>query len=274
MLARANLMDIFSVILTFLFGTVIGSFLNVVSLRFGSGITLGGRSKCMSCGKKLEWHELIPLFSFAVQKGKCKKCKTKISWQYPLVEFIAGAVFALVFVKFPPLDVASAITTVLYVVSTCLLIIISVYDIRHKIIPDSLAYSFDIIALLSLIIGGQSIIHIPNWQAFLAGPVIALPFALIWLISKGNWMGLGDAKLVLGIGWLLGFSAGINSLILAFWIAALASVIWMFFHYKKFKSKTEIPFGPYLILGMYLVLIFGWQVIDFRVLKEIFSLYV
>ncbi len=82
-------------------------------------------------------------------------------------------------------------------------------------------------------------------------------------------MGLGDAKLMLGIGWVLGTAGGVNAMILAFWIAAAVSVVWLYYTYKRFKPRTEIPFGPYLILGMYLVLIFNIQVLDFGLIKEI-----
>jgi prepilin signal peptidase PulO-like enzyme (type II secretory pathway) len=82
-------------------------------------------------------------------------------------------------------------------------------------------------------------------------------------------MGLGDAKLMLGLGWLVGVAAGINAIILAFWIAAVVSVIWLFSTYKKFKSKTEVPFGPYLILGTYLVLLFDINVFDVHMLRDI-----
>jgi len=90
---------------------------------------------------------------------------------------------------------------------------------------------------------------------------MALPFFLLWLFSKGSWMGLGDAKLVLGIGWILGIFSAISAVILAFWIGAIVSVLWMFIVFRKFKSRYEIPFGPYLILGMYLVLLFNIHVI-------------
>lgn len=82
-------------------------------------------------------------------------------------------------------------------------------------------------------------------------------------------MGLGDAKLMLGIGWILGVSGGVNAIILAFWIAAVVSVIWLFVTYRRFKPGTEVPFGPYLMLGMYLVLLFGVQVLDMGMLREI-----
>ncbi len=262
-------MDILSLILSFIFGTIVGSFLNVVSLRFKTGMGISGRSKCMSCSKELSWLELIPLLSFFLQKGSCKKCKSKISWQYPLVEFLAGALFVLIFFKFPPLTYQGMITTSIQILVACLLLIIIIHDIKHKIIPDSFVYTFDALALISLFIGGISWWHMPNLESLIAGPLLAMPFALLWLISKGKWMGLGDAKLVIGIGWLLGVNGGINAIILAFWIGAVVSVIWLFARKKLFKPKTEIPFGPYLILGMYLVLIFGIQVMDIGMLREV-----
>jgi len=223
----------------------------------------------MSCGNKLTWKELIPLFSFAVQKGSCKKCKTKISWQYPLVEFIAGAIFVLIFFMFPPVSYETAIQTLLYVIITCVLLVITVYDIKHKIIPDQFSVTFSILALATLFVGGASYFHMPGFWALIAGPLLATPFAFLWLISRGAWMGLGDAKLMLGIGWFLGIGAGINAVILSFWIASIISVIWLLITYKKFKPRTEIPFGPYLILGMYLVLLFKIQVLDTALLKEL-----
>ena len=262
-------MPTLSLILSFIFGTIVGSFLNVVSLRFNTGKGLGGRSMCMSCGETLTWKELVPLFSFAAQKGSCKKCKTKISWQYPLVEFAAGAIFVLIFFMFPPVSYVSAVQTLLYVLITCVLLIITVYDIKHKIIPDQFSFVFSFLALLSLFVGGASYWHIPSFWALIAGPFLATPFAFLWVVSRGKWMGLGDAKLMLGIGWLLGIGAGINAVILSFWIASVVSVIWLFVTYKKFKPGTEIPFGPYLILGMYLVLLFKIQVLDTGLLKEI-----
>ncbi|OHA16476.1 MAG: hypothetical protein A3C79_02565 [Candidatus Taylorbacteria bacterium RIFCSPHIGHO2_02_FULL_45_28] len=259
----------FSLILSFVFGAIVGSFLNVVALRFNTGITLSGRSKCLSCGTSLTWKELVPIFSFAFQKGACKKCKSKISWQYPLVEFIAGVIFVLLFIVFPPVTYQAGLQTLLYIITTCLLLVISVYDIKHKIIPDQFVYAFAVIALLLLLVGGDSWWHVSGYWTLIAGPLLALPFAFLWLVSGGRWMGLGDAKLMLGIGWILGMSDGINAMILAFWMAAAVSVTWLFITYKKFKPRTEVPFGPYLILGMYLVLLFRVQVIDLYLLREI-----
>lgn len=262
-------MDTLSLIFTFIFGTIVGSFLNVVALRFNTGTTIGGRSKCMSCGNQLTWKELIPLFSFLFQGGACRKCQSKISWQYPLIEFCAGAIFVLIFFVYPPVSALTAFTTLLYIFVTCLLLVISAYDIKHKIIPDQFVYTFILLTLIGLCVGGTSWLHVTTISAFVAGPLTALPFALLWVVSKGTWMGLGDAKLVLGIGWLLGISGGINAIILAFWIAAVISVAWLFVTYKRFKPRTEIPFGPYLIIGMYLVLLFNIQVMDIHLLRDL-----
>lgn len=255
-------MNSFFLVFSFILGTLIGSFLNVVALRYNTGMTLKGRSKCFSCDKNLSWHELIPIFSFIFQNGSCKKCKSKISWQYPLIELIAGVLFVFIFITFPPTTFVNSFSTLFYLFISCLLLIITIYDIKHKIIPDALVYTFAVIALTRLFIAPDLSFTIPTFLSLIAGPILALPFFLMWLFSKGTWMGLGDAKLVLGIGWTLGLISGVSSIVLAFWIGATVSVLWMFIIFKKFKSRYEIPFGPYLILAMYIVLLTGIEIIN------------
>lgn len=268
-------MDFLVLILVFVFGTIIGSFLNVVSLRFNTGKTIGGRSCCMSCGKKLVWYELFPVFSYLFLGGVCSRCKTKISWQYPLIETITGLFFVLIFIKNIPdfniINVSSIqfFWIVFHLVITCILIVISVYDIKHKIIPDPFVYTFIVLSFFSIFIGQQEWFVMPSWSSLFAGPLLALPFASVWFLSKGTWMGFGDAKLVLGIGWVLGLGAGINAVILAFWIAAVISIAWLLITRHSIKPRTEIPFGPYLIIGMYIVLFSNVQVIDFSLALEI-----
>lgn len=163
---------------------------------------------------------------------------------------------------------------IFYLIITCLMVVIAVYDIKHKIIPDPFVYTLIVLTFVGLFIGKESWFVLPSWGAFLAGPLLALPFALIWLISKGTWMGLGDAKLVIAIGWILGLGAGANAVILSFWIAAFCSIAWLLIINHSIRPRTEIPFGPYLILGMYIVLLYKIQVIDFGLMKEIvFSLF-
>lgn len=252
-------------IFSFILGTIIGSFLNVVALRFNTSMSLKGRSKCFSCGKNLSWHELIPILSFFFQNGKCKTCKSAISWQYPLIEIAAGVLFIAIFFVSPPLSMEMALNTVFYMFITCLLLVITIYDIKHKVIPDALSYTFAIVAFIKLFISPDLSFIIPPTLHLLAGPILALPFAMMSILSKGRLMGLGDAKLMLGIGWVLGISAGISAIALAFWIGAIVSVGWMYIKFGKIKSGYEIPFGPYLIIGMYLVLLGGIRVIDISI---------
>ncbi len=256
-------MPSFFLIFSFILGTIIGSFLNVVALRYNTGMTLKGRSKCFSCGNSLSWHELIPVFSFIFQMGACKNCKSKISWQYPLVEIISGAIFLMIFVVFPPVSMQASVTTVFYLLITCILLVITIYDIKHKIIPTALSYTFCALAFVHLFFDANLNFILPSlWTQLLAGPLISLPFFALAFFSKQTYMGMGDPILMLGIGWILGLAGGISALFMSFWIAAIVSVIWIYVIQRKMKLKQEIPFGPYLILGMYLVLLFGISVIE------------
>jgi prepilin signal peptidase PulO-like enzyme (type II secretory pathway) len=255
-------------IILFIYGLVIGSFLNVVICRYNTQRNFGGRSACMSCNKNLCWYELIPLGSFIVQGGKCRGCKSKISIQYPLVEMIIGFLFAVIFLKYQDLFWANtfnfSILLAYYATIFSLLIVISVYDIRHKIIPDLMSLIFGIIAFVGIFIfsDGMLNIHIPTLYAFLSGPLLALPFAFLWFVSRGTWMGFGDAKLSLGLGWMLGISQGFSAVVMSFWIGGFISVGLLIFS-KKYKIKSELPFAPFLVVGTILVFLFNLNFFNF-----------
>lgn len=244
-------------------GAIIGSFLNVVALRLRTGVGVRGRSMCMSCGKALAWYELVPVASFVAQRGRCRGCRARISWQYPLVEAGVALSFALAYARY---GLGWELLLVLAAISV--LVVITVYDARHKIIPDGCVWLFDALTLALALT-----VHLPagpHLWTILAGPLLAAPFALLWLVSRGRWIGLGDAKLLLGIGWLLGLNGGANAVILACWTGAAVGIVWMFAKHHGWKRGAEIPFGPFLILGTLLVLLFGLHVVDFRVLGLLF----
>src|SRR5688572_15032179 len=129
------------IVVFFILGLIIGSFLNVVILRTHTNKSFGGRSACMSCRSTLAWYELIPVISYLGLGGKCRSCKTNISIQYPLVELLSGIIFALIFYKFYELFFADpfsfAISYGFYATFFALLLVVSVYDFKHKIIPDA-----------------------------------------------------------------------------------------------------------------------------------------
>jgi leader peptidase (prepilin peptidase)/N-methyltransferase len=188
--------------------------------------------------------------------------------QYPLVELATGLVFVLLFLKFQDIfflnTPAFCFTYVYYAVMFSLLLVVAVYDIRHKIIPDMLSLTLGILAFCGLFFFNGSSLpaqagfypHIPSVLEFLSGLIIAAPFALLWLVSSGAWMGLGDAKLAISLGWLLGLSEAISGVVLAFWIGAVVGLILVLFS-KKHGMKSEIPFAPYLVLGAFLAFIFS-----------------
>ncbi len=268
-------MSIFIFIIIFLLGTIIGSFLNVVIYRFNTGKSITkGRSICMSCNKNLRWYELVPIFSFLIQSGKCRRCKSKISYQYPIVEFTTGLVFLLLAYHFLPILFLSysffIYSLSLFSLLFSLLIIITFYDIRHKVVPDKLVYLFIVVSFLSIFVvysnNGLSLAW-PSLLSIFSGLIFAAPFAFIWLISKGKWMGLGDSKIILGIGWMLGPSVAFAALVLSFWIGAIISLLIMFFPYKLFNKKiikigmkTEIPFAPFLVIGSLIAFLFSLNI--------------
>lgn len=259
--------------LAFIFGSLIGSFLNVVIYRYNTGLTLLGRSFCFSCNKQLTWTELFPVFSFLALRGKCRFCKSKISWQYTIVETLMGLLSALIFWRLGGMSaflnrVTSArvdlewflFVAFLFIVFG-LLLAVSVYDFKHKIIPDNWVYTFAAVAFLRLVFLPGTFMFTPGLWDLLAGPALALPFALLWVVSEGRWMGLGDAKLSLGLGWFLGIKAGITAIVLAFWLGAIFGVALLavdrlakssIFH-RRTTMKSELPFAPFLILGLLLV---------------------
>jgi leader peptidase (prepilin peptidase) / N-methyltransferase len=249
-------------------GLIIGSFLNVVVYRFNTGKSISkGRSQCFSCSKHLEWHELIPVISFLKQDGKCKGCRSNISLQYPVVELLTGYLFFLTAFHLRYLASISLVSyfasTIFYFIIWSLLIIVLTYDFKHKIIPDFFSYLFIFLSLVGMffIHDGSFYFGMVTLLRVMAGPILAAPFAILWLVSGGKWIGFGDAKLALGIGFLLGLSQGLSAILLAFWIGAVVSILLviipnlrrLILNRKKITLKTEVPFAPFLILGIAIV---------------------
>lgn len=258
---------------SFIFGTIIGSFLNVVVLRLNTGKSINGRSACFSCGTKLSAFELVPLWSFIFLKGKCKTCRSKISIQYPLVELLTGLVFLVVIVKIYSSYIISffdVIVLLYHFLIFSILIGIAVYDIRHKIVPDILAFLFALFTFLGLFIfyDIRELFSFPGVLDLLAGPILFLPFFLLWLVSSGRWMGLGDAKLAIGVGFMLGLASGASAIIVGFWAGALFALVYMFVtKIRKGKSiglKSEIPFAPFIIFGTFLSFVMDLDLLSLR----------
>ncbi len=244
-------------IIVFIFGCIIGSFLNVVILRYKTGRSIGGRSACFSCGTTLRAFELVPVLSFIFSFGKCRSCKSSISWQYPLVELSSGIMFVIVFWKTlldPSLTLASLI---FFWFAFSILIVISVYDLKHKIVPDAMEFAFVFASFIWLILS-HNIYYFASLRGvfdLLSGLILFFPFFILWYVSDGAWIGLGDGKLSIGLGFMLGLSGGISAIIMGFWIAAGISLIiialqrFVMRGLPYLSGKTEVPFAPFLVLG-------------------------
>lgn len=234
------------VIFAGILGLIIGSFLNVVIFRMNTGKGLGGRSMCLSCNRTLKWYELVPVLSFLMQKGKCRNCHSKLSWQYPAVEVVAAILFAGVafFIHEP-------VQMMVWFMAVSLGMIIAVYDIRHKMIPF---YHLAAFGVISLFLG----IHL------LGAVLVALPFLILWGISKGKWIGFGDIEIMAIMGLVLGLGRGYSAVVVAFWIAVLVMVPTVaYFKWKKKSHDPEIPFGPFLLFAFYLIGITGFNIFSF-----------
>jgi len=255
---------------TFLFGIIIGSFLNVVIYRYNTGMGIGGRSVCFSCGTTLRWHDLIPVFSFLFQRGRCKYCKAHLSWQYPLVELATGIIFVAIVYRYLNAALTGIIllTLLFELILWSILVVIVAYDFRHKIIPDLLVYLFSIFALiLSGLRYTAGATEISTLNSIVAGIMLFFGFFSLWYLSRGKWIGLGDGKLALGIGFALGVGYGISAIVLGFWAGAIVSILIILTQRlnprgQQLTMKSEIPFAPFLVLGFALVYFFQIDVIN------------
>jgi leader peptidase (prepilin peptidase)/N-methyltransferase len=225
-------------------GIILGSFLNALLFRFNTGKSvMQGRSACMRCGHALNAADLVPILSFALLRGRCRYCRAKISWQYPLVEAAAGLLAIGVYLQ------TGATPWFAYWLAVWLtLLFVVVYDLRHYIIPWSASLALIALALLgvALTIAGYPGGAMGEWWA---GPALAAPLLLISLFSGGRWMGWGDGFLELSLGWLMGISLGLTAFFVAFWSGALVGVLLLLTAKNRYTMKSEVPFAPFLILG-------------------------
>lgn len=240
-------------IFVFLLGLCIGSFLNCVVFRLEKKQSfLRGRSYCPYCKHTLSWQDLIPVFSFLLLKGKCRYCSKKISIQYPLVEILTGILFILIWFCVTP-----GFTQIFSVFVSCFLIIIFVYDFKHYIIPDKVLFpAIGVVFLYQLIFSFRFLDFYPLW----AGLGACAFFLFFFLASGGRWMGFGDVKLAFFMGLFLGFPNILVALFLAFFLGAIIGVGLIVFGSKNLKS--EVPFGPFLITGTFVALLYGQEIIQ------------
>ena len=235
-------------------GALWGSFANVCILRLplDKGVVTG-RSFCPNCKKLIIWKDNIPIISFLLLKGKCRQCKKPISFQYTLVEILSLLSFLLIYYFY-----GISITTLLLIILALIFIIIFFIDLKHFIIPNTLTFPLMILGFIKSFIPNLDEIF-PNYIDSLIGGLFG--YGIIWSIiffykqvRKKDGMGLGDAKLFAVIGFWFGWIS-IPFVIFLSSIIALLSVIPDLIKNSK-KMTTQIPFGPYIIIGTLVYLFF------------------
>jgi len=214
------------------------------------------RSYCPNCKKKLTWSELIPIVSFLIQKGKCRKCRKKISLQYPLVEFFTGLIFLLVAIYYFDFNPYALINLFYLLIVSSFLIVIFVYDLKYYLVSDKVIYPAIFIAILydiylAFMSGQLSVLTLSFAAAFIIGGF----FLLLVLISKEKWMGMGDVKIGILMGLFFGPFQFLTAIFLAFLLGAIVSIVLIAL--KKKTMKSEIPFGPFLTGASFITIFWG-----------------
>lgn len=253
------------------FGLILGSFLNVLVSRFPlflrkRGISVfSGRSYCDHCGKTLLWYELIPIISFLFLVGRCYECGKPIPVRYSLVEALMGGLYfflGFMLLYAPSVNGISnslpAPLLILHIFFLCVglfaLVAIFFLDISYTIIPDFFTLLFYGAGI------GESALRIcvekTEVSLFISGAVLVLflLFFSIWFFTKRKGMGFGDVKLAPAFPLFLGSLEGIGAVFFGFWIGAVYSLALLML--KKKKLKDQIPFGPFLVVGAFIVLFF------------------
>jgi len=273
----------------FVLGLVVGSFINVISLRYNpdkflfSREVIGGRSNCPKCKNKLKWFELVPLLSFIFLRGQCRNCREKISFQYPLVEFASGLIFLLVSREILSARLINnlsvtqySVLIMAYVLIFSILLLITLIDIRLKLIPNELNLLLLLLGVAIVIIsegsfgftegsflGSYSAIFGFRGNIFLnhlfAAVLGLLFFGLLVVVTQGRGMGIGDVKLASVLGIIFGWPDIIIIFAISFVIGAILGLIGIVA--RRIKIKGLLPFGPFLAIGSIIVFLWGEKIL-------------
>ena len=235
-------------IIIFLYGIVIGSFLNVLIYRLPKKENIvTTRSHCMNCGYQLKWYDLVPIFSFLALGGRCRKCKTRISVQYPVIEALNGILYLIVFIRF-----GMSVDSLLYGLLFSALLTLSVIDFRTYEIPVGINVFILLLGLVRVVTDWS------NWSDYLIGFLAVSVFLyLIYIVTKGRGIGGGDVKLMAVCGLVLGWKLGVLGFFLGCIIGSICHLIRM----KVSDADHVLAMGPYLSVGVMIAALFGNQMI-------------
>jgi leader peptidase (prepilin peptidase)/N-methyltransferase len=233
-------------VLIFILGLIVGSFSNVCIYRIPRNESIiYPASHCPNCRSNISLKDNIPLLSYILLKGKCRNCKIKISIQYPIVEFLTGLIYLIIYLIY-----GLSIQSLIYIILSSALIIIAFIDLNEQIVPD-------VISLPGIVIGFIISFFVPYISFINSALGVLVGGGIILLIGlagstlfKKEAMGGGDVKLAAMIGAFLGWRYVIISLFLGFFLGALAGIILIL---SKIKNREDVvPFGPFIVLGSFI----------------------
>lgn len=242
------MVQVLPLLLWTLLGLCVGSFCNVLIFRLPKGEEfVKTPSHCMVCGHRLRWFELVPVVSWLAQGGKCRSCGVKLSAQYPIVEALNGGAWLLAAWLFR----GDVVRAVLYSALFSLLTVVAVIDWRTFEIPNGLNLAIFLLGVVQLVADRR------NWALYLIGMCsVSLLFLLLWFITHGNGLGMGDVKLMAAAGLLLGWPRILLAMILGSVSGAIIHTIRM-----RRGAGRKLAFGPYLSAGIWVAALFGERLI-------------
>lgn len=255
-------MELFITIFGFIVGTVLGSFSGAWADRYLREKSMWGRSQCVSCKKKLSWFNLVPIFSFVLQSGKCSFCKNKIPREDFGVEIVLGLLSGLIFyLTFKdPLSLYSPVIFYKLIFELFVLTVLStitIIDYKVYLIPDKIIFPSILISIFYWIVGIIFFNFSPEIfsQALISAASASLFFAFLIIATRGKGMGWGDVKYVFFLGLILGFPNILVGIFLSFLLGAVVSLVLISIRKKSFGAV--VPFGPFLSLGTLIAIYFG-----------------
>lgn len=261
-----NFQIIFLTSAIFVFGAIIGSFLNVVILRLPREKKLSGRSQCPNCHYTLGFFDLVPVFSYLFLGAKCRSCAEPISSRYAAIEIITGLLFSLVFITLIPVSLFEWVSFIRVLIITAALLCIFIIDLEHFLILDKiLIYIGLIVFSINIFLDIRSLTPIISLSSLtlgglVSGSIVSGIFYSLWKISNGKWIGFGDVKLMLFLGIALGFSGLWIGLFSASIISGIVAIYLLAFKGKTMQSK--VPFGTFLSLGAFISLLYGHSLLN------------
>jgi prepilin signal peptidase PulO-like enzyme (type II secretory pathway) len=236
----------------FCLGAIVASFVGVVVERLNTGSSwISGRSRCDSCTAYLRARDLVPLLSWLTALGRCRSCSSRVSWYSTASEAVLGTLYV---VSYALLGVTPALAA--FLLALTLLLAIVLYDLRHMLVPLEFSVPFVLVSALCAALAARSLFDFGN-TVLIAG-IIAVGFFLIWFLSKGRAMGLGDAPVAFGLSLLVGSNA-FSGLVFSFWIGAAIGIFLLVVQPSRRRMGVEVPFVPFMAAGFLLAYFTTWS---------------